>query len=293
MKQVAMIFLMFLLAQLLGLFTGALLVDLQSVMPGISELNVAPGGQSGDVSNSLFFLLYILAGAALILVVLKLYKGVMLFKLMETMIIFVASSIVFFAVFLMLGVPYFEELSLICALGLAVLKFIFPKIRNTTAVISSAGVGAIFGFSLDIIPAILFVFGLCLYDFLSVFWTKHMITMARELSRRELSFSVSSTGKSYKASHARPSKLREMPKEDRITTLELGTGDMAVPLMLAVSAYKIGGFAASFAVIVGSSLALAYVLYYVYKKRVFLPALPPLAFGGLLVLAVAKLIGLF
>ncbi len=293
MKQVVMIFLMFLLAQLLGLYVGAMLINLQTVMPEISQLNVAPGGQSGDVSNSLFFLLYILAGAAVILIVLKLYKGMILFKLMETMIIFVASFIVFFVAFITLRVPNFEELSLLSALGLAVLKFIFPKIRNATAVIASAGVGAIFGFSLDIVPAILFIFGLCLYDFLSVFWTKHMITMARELGKRELSFSVSATGKSYKAYRAPPSRLKAMPKEDKITTLELGTGDMAVPLMLAVSAYKVGGLVSSFSVIIGSSLALAYVLYYVYKNRVFLPALPPLAFGGLLVLAVSKLLGLF
>ncbi|MEW6328969.1 MAG: presenilin family intramembrane aspartyl protease [Candidatus Micrarchaeota archaeon] len=293
MKQVAMIFLMFLLAQLLGLYVGAMLITLSSVMPEISQLNVAPGGESGDVSNSLFFLLYILAGAAVILIVLKLYKGLILFKLMETMIILVASFIVFFAVFIALGVPNYEELSLVFALGLAVMKFIFPRIRNATAVIASAGVGAIFGFSLDIIPAILFVFGLCLYDFLSVFWTRHMITMARELGKRELSFSVSASGKSYKAYRAPPSRLKTMPKEEKITTLELGTGDMAVPLMLAVSAYKVGGLVSSFSVVIGSSLALAYVLYYVYKNRVFLPALPPLAFGGLLVLAVVKLVGLF
>ena len=63
----------------------------------------------------------------------------------------------------------------------AAAKFLMPRLKNAVAVISSAGVGAIFGFSLDPLPAIAFMVGLSFYDIWAVYGTRHMITMAREL----------------------------------------------------------------------------------------------------------------
>lgn len=309
MKEIKSILILFLAAQLLGLLVGATLVDAAKVYPEVNEAyNIAsstPGGGQ-EAQSSLFFLAYIVAGAAALLIILKFYRGLTLFKLLEAAVIVVSSNIVFLVLLALLNAPFPVELSLLLSLALAGLKFAYPaRMKNAAAVISSAGVGALFGFSLALVPALILVVGLSVYDALAVFWTKHMLTFARELSQRQLSFSISVEREIPKSEIRRMEKIAKAPKmklklkglerapvEQRRKMLELGTGDIAIPLMLAVSAYKAGTIYNALAVLLGSSIALVLILDYVLKKQTFLPALPPLSFGGAAFLLISKLAGL-
>ncbi len=291
MKEIGSVITMFLVVQLLGLYVGTTMIDSKET-PEFSDLNVSPTNEPDNPLNSLYFLFVVVMGAAFLIFLIKFYKGVMLFKLLEATIIFVASNIVLFTILFSFGVPYYGLLSLVGALFLAILKFYKPSVKNLVAVISSAGVGAIFGFSLALIPAILFVIGLSLYDYLAVFHTRHMVTMAKELGKRDLSFSVSV--ESSRKRRATPAEIKDIKKKkgevkkfiEERTHLELGTGDMAIPLMLAVSAYGYGGFTYAGAVIIGSCTGLYLVLDYVFKRRSFLPALPPISFGAIVALGI-------
>lgn len=296
MREINSIMLFFIIAQLLGLYVGASLISQEAQF---QEYNVGQNwGGSASAYNSLFFLGAVIGGAVLLILLIKFYKGMMLFRALEFLVILVSTQIVFQMILANAGVENSLLIAFACAAAFATAKFVSPKLKNATAIISSAGVGAIFGFSLNIVPAVLFTVFLSVYDVLSVFWTKHMVTMAKEFSKRQLSFSVS-VEKEYKVKVPRKKEL-----ETKKSSLELGTGDISIPLMLAVSAYKWGctnssGFCAlsfvglvdGLAVIIGSSIALYAVLWYVMTKRAFLPALPPLALGGLLGLAIAKLAG--
>ena len=74
------------------------------------------------------------------------------------------------------------------------------------------------------------------------------------------------------------------------STLELGTGDMVVPLMLSVSAYKLALSPwDSISVLIGAAFGLYFVLWYVSKHRTFLPALPPISFFAVLSLALLRI----
>lgn len=296
MREVAFILLFFLIVQLLGLYVGANLVLQETEFQTYNVGQI--GGGSESAYNSFFFVAAVLGGAVLLIILLKFYRGTLLFKILEFLVVFVASQIVFEVVLINLGFDYSFLLAFACAFCLAAAKFFVPKLKNVTAIVSSAGVGAIFGFSLYILPAIIFIILLSVYDVLSVFWTKHMVLMAKEFSKRQLSFSVS-VEKEYKVKIPRKKK----PVIQK-SMLELGTGDMSIPLMLAVSAFRWGcsnaagscvlslaGLVDAFAVIIGSSLALYVVLWYVLTRKAFLPALPPLALGGLIGLAIAKLLG--
>ncbi|MFH1447533.1 MAG: presenilin family intramembrane aspartyl protease [Candidatus Micrarchaeota archaeon] len=295
MREVASVIGMFLIVQLLGLYVGAVMIDNVSE-PEFAEMNVAPMKESGDPLNSLYFIFIVIMGAAFLIFLIRVYRGVFLFKLLEATIIFVASNIVLFAIFYSIDLPFYDLWAFLGAISLAILKFYRPRLKNLAAVISSAGVGAIFGFSLNIIPAMLFIICLSLYDFFAVFYTKHMVTMARELGKRNLSFSVSV--ESTRKRRAKPSEIKaaekrhEKPKkfiEERMH-LELGTGDMAIPLMLSVSAYRFGGLWYSSAVCIGACVGLYFVLDYVFKRKSFLPALPPISFGALIMLGFAWMI---
>jgi len=280
LKRIRMILALFLASQFLGLTVGAILVNAAQVYPEFQELNVAPGGESGSLMSPALFLIYVLLGGIAMILILKFYKGELLLKLIEAATLFIAANVVFFVLFAWLSVPFDWVFAILISTAVTVAKFFKPQLKNLAAVIASAGVGAVFGFSLDIIPAVVFVIGLSLYDFLSVFWTGHMVYMARELGKRNLAFSVAAT--EYEISE-------ETGKPER-STLELGTGDMVIPLMLAVSAYKIAlNPLDSIAVIFGAMTGLFLVLWYVNTRRTFLPALPPISFCALLSLAIFRL----
>ena len=327
MKEITTIISLFLVVQLLGLCIGGIMSS-PSNMEDFSSLNVAPSKDSGDLFNSAYFLVAVILGAVFLIFMIKNYRGVFLFKALETLIVFFASFIVFlaflyqFSGFLasinpVLGLA--ELWAFLGAVALAVLKYRMPNLKNIVAVISSAGVGALFGFSLNLIPAILFIIGLSIYDVVAVFYTKHMLTMAREMSKRSMSFSVSV--ESIEKRKATPDEKKKMqeeaeakhkqeikelkasgrgavpkayakiepPKEyiEEKRHLELGTGDMAIPLMLSVSVLRFGGPALALAVVFGACVGLYFTLNYVFSKRTFLPALPPISAGALIALAIA------
>jgi len=270
---------MFIIAQAIGLFVGIQM----SASPEFSEFNVSPTQQPGDIMNSLIFIGYVILGAVIVVLMLRFYKGLLVFKFMEGLIIFVSSNIVFTVILYAVGFPLFIELGFFLSMALVGAKYLYPQVKNLTAIIASAGVGAVFGFSLDMLPALVLIVGLSIYDFVSVFWTKHMVYMAKELSKKDLSFSITAKERRY---------VKELGKEEE-SRLELGTGDMAIPLMLAVSAYKMSatlGLLYSIAVVIGSTVGLVFVLVYVTKRRVFLPALPPLTFFAISALAIARFV---
>ena len=62
--------------------------------------------------------------------------------------------------------------------------------------------------------------------------------------------------------------------------VELGTGDLAIPLMVAISAYSPGpNFVLSFFVIFGAIAGLLLTMFILRKYKRALPAIPPLFFG--------------
>jgi len=294
MKTYLQVAMFFALTQLLGIYAGVALINSAMANSDIQSLSVAPLPSADDPLNALFFLGYILVGAVAIILAARYYKGMLMFQLLEAMVIFSASSIVFFAIALSLGVDFLSALALGTVLGilLAAAKFVWQSVKNTAAIISSAGVGAIFGFSLGFLPATIFVILLSIYDYVAVFKTRHMVEMARELSTRQLSFAV--TAKNVPARKPKESVEVYVARANQEgERLDLGTGDLSVPAMMSVSAYTLGpnGLVYSLAVAAGSTIALYALLKFVSKEKVFLPALPPICLGGMAALLLVKLAG--
>ena len=295
MKTYFQVALFFALTQIIGIFAGVVLIRGAIANPDIQSLSVAPFANANDPLNALFFIGYILLGALMVILAARYYKGMIMFQLLETMVIFSASSIVFFAIAIFpLGMDLMGALAFGAVLGilLAAAKFVWVESKNIAAIISSAGVGAIFGFSLGFLPAVIFTILLSIYDYIAVFKTRHMVEMARELSTRQLSFAV--TAKNVPARKPKETAEVYVERANREgERLDLGTGDLSVPAMMAVSAYTLGpnGLIYSFAVATGSTLALYFLLRFVSERRVFLPALPPICLGGMAALLLVKLAG--
>jgi len=294
MRPYNQVVIFFALTQLLGIYTGIALIHSAMQIPEVREMSVAPTGSPDDPLNAAFFIAYIIFGAAMIILVARFYKGAMLFRFLELAVITSASAIVFFAIFLnVLGLDFEIALLLggLVGLALGAAKFFFPQIKNAAAIISSAGVGALFGFSLGFLPTAIFIIGLSAYDYIAVFKTRHMVEMARELSTRQLSFAVTAKNIPQK----KP-KEKQVEYIERVKTegerLDLGTGDLSVPAMISVSAYSLGpnGIIYSFAAAIGATVSLYFLLKFVSRQKVFLPALPPICLGSMLALLIAKLL---
>ena len=109
-------------------------------------------------------------------------------------------------------------LALILPLAIVIARFVFRKniwLRNLASILAAAGAGPLIGYNFGIIPVALFLVILAGYDIIAVFYTKHMVTLAKSITKKNLAFTFA------------------LPTTDH--QFELGTGDMVIPLVFAVS----------------------------------------------------------
>jgi presenilin-like A22 family membrane protease len=269
----------FIAAQILGVFTGITILSDINRNPYVEELVITTDTEAP--SNALFFIAYILFGAVFMIALIRfLGKFAIVFMVMEFMLISTASSIVFYSFLrLVMGYEISTAVAILMGLAFSGLKLVTPKLKNAAAIFATAGVGVIFGISLGILPLIIFLVFLSIYDYLSVFMTKHMVEMANFVVKKNLAFTVT----------ARVPPAKKGQKEKR---MDLGTGDMIAPVMLEVSALSFNPVATVF-VFVGAVVSLAVFLMLVWRSKMVLPALPPIVFGMIISLLIGFLAGFY
>ena len=263
---------LFFVTQALGLLVGIDLV--KKINAGEIEQPRILTENPEDVENALGLFLYIIIFTGAILLAIRFVKGILLFRVLEALAIFAASFIVFDA--------FFPDASLMFAILLLLLRIVLREsiwLRNASSIIAVAGVGALIGVSLGLLPVLIFIVLLASYDIIAVFWTKHMVVLAKHLAKRNLAFT-----------YALPTKKH---------TFELGTGDMVIPLAFSVSVLR-EGFVLGFPnylftpllILFGSLVGLIVTLEYSSRNvGRALPALPPQTVIMIAMLAVGKALG--
>jgi presenilin-like A22 family membrane protease len=231
--------------------------------------------------NALFFMGYILLGAVLMMVMIRCFGlSQLLFRAMEFFLIATSSSIVFYAFLrLVAGFEVSTLAGIVMGLVFSGSRMFLPGLKNAAAVFATAGVGVIFGVSLGLIPMLIFLIFLSIYDFLAVFTTKHMVELAEFVVKKDLAFTVT----------AKAPPIKPGGREQRI---DLGTGDMIAPIMLEVATLQLSPVATLF-VFAGAVMSLGLFLTLVWKKKMVLPALPPIVLGMMVSLALGFLLGLY
>ncbi|MGC8537727.1 MAG: presenilin family intramembrane aspartyl protease [Candidatus Micrarchaeia archaeon] len=306
-RQLLYIIAMFMFVQFFGLLLG---IELFS-----GEIIPIPSQQSQSFFSTpldlLFYVAYIIIVSLILILVFRIYKGRKLFIAFEAVVIFVASMIVFMVIFGLIndstiltvyGTPITTNFSIavIAALVLIYLKNRKPQLRNVAAIIASVGVGLILGISFPFYIALLFMGLIAIYDFVAVFITKHMLALARVAEDNNLALLIGvnevealparSLDKEYvKEYRKNKSKLKNSNELGNLlgsslvpvaARVELGTGDLAIPLMVAISAYSPGpNFVLSFFVIFGAIAGLLLTMFILRKYKRALPAIPPLFLG--------------
>jgi presenilin-like A22 family membrane protease len=129
-------------------------------------------------------------------------------------------------------------LSLSISLFLTLLLYYHPEwyVIDFTAVILGAGVGAILGVSLSPLPILILLIILTVYDYISVYRTKHMISLAESIVEIRVPVIFISPKK-------RDFSLDRIRKNGKREAYYIGLGDVILPSTLIVSAsvYKCGG----------------------------------------------------
>jgi presenilin-like A22 family membrane protease len=306
-RQLIQILAIFLVVQ----FAGLLLAT--QVFTGTTYEQVTSVQTISSSVNALFYIAYIVIFSVVLILIFKIYKGDKLFLLLEGAVVFVASFIVFMvAISALTGTAYMTIYGsgslyiLVAAAGLALMlviaKYKRPGLRNLTAMIASVGVGLVLGLSFSFLAGVIFMIILAAYDFIAVFITKHMIALGNMAIEKNLSFLVmvneveafpvsmlsAAQRKEYESSKSDIKKQNsgmfgKLVGDDMVpfsARTALGTGDLAMPLMLAIAAYKVNlNFILSLTIIVGGLFGLVITMLILRRYKRALPAIPPILFG--------------
>ncbi len=197
----------------------------------IAVLLAAPFAASGikafqdpeSMWNTVYFIILIIGFTALILLVLK-FGGDKLVQF----IMLAAVAVTMYYVMAVL-VPY-GYVPIVITIALTVLLYIYPEwyILDATGLVIGGGAAAMFGISLDILPVILLMILLAIYDAISVYKTKHMVSLAESIvdMRLPILFVL-----------PRKRNFSIVKNSDMGEAFFMGLGDAIIPSMLVVSAF--------------------------------------------------------
>ncbi len=243
-----------------------------------------------SVANPFIFIVILLVFTGFLLLLIRFgFKRVISFVIGASIFftfIYIFSAIVFAAV----GTTDTAVLLVFaCSIGATLLLYKYPEwyIIDVLGVLIAAGVASIFGRSLDILPVVILLIILAVYDAISVYKTKHMITLAEGvIDLKTPILFVIPKKRNYSFIREGIGKLSEGGERSAFI---MGMGDLIMPSILVVSAnvfiegYRILGFVnlPAIGAIIGSLAGLVVLLYFVGSGRPQ-AGLPPLNGGTLI-----------
>jgi presenilin-like A22 family membrane protease len=270
---------------LLAVEIGALLLAFPVQASGVTAFE-----DPTAVENPVIFIAILLGFTAILLVLIR-YNLKNVIAALIGISIFLTFGYIFTAiVYILMGeTGPATVIVLVLAILSTALLYKFPEwyVIDALGILIGSGVAAIFGASLDILPVLLLLVLLAVYDAISVYKTKHMITLAEGVidlktpilfvvpKRRDYSFLKEGIGK--------------LGDGGERAAFIIGMGDMIMPSMLVVSAnvflqgWRFGGLVnlPALGAIIGSLAGMGVLLWFVMSGKPQ-AGLPPLNGGTIL-----------
>jgi presenilin-like A22 family membrane protease len=253
-----------------------------------------------EPNNPIYPVLYVLlllAMTAIILLLLRLGLGVLI-RGFFLFAIGVSTAVV--ALPLVYLVVPDANISFLISLALGALLVVALIVKpewyvvNTAGFIVGVGAAIILGISLGILPVLILLIILAVYDAISVYKTKHMITLAEGVVPLKLPVMfVLPKGKGFKMADLDKKPITSEPEERE--AMFMGVGDAVIPAILTVSSYVFlptssGSFdyaslVVALGVVVGSALGFLVLMRFVMRgnPQAGLPLLNGGAIAGFLV----------
>lgn len=228
-----------------------------AVTPAISAGENRVFQDPASASNPVVYMLLILAFTALLLLAMKLKKGWIVSGFIQLSI---AASIYY-----LLAAFMSPLLALLPTAGVLLLLHYYPEwyVIDAFGIVVCAGISSLFGISMTVLPTILLLLILAVYDAISVYKTRHMVSLAegvikmkapllfvvpksRSYSFRKDQFSSSGAEESRAGeSQAEGSRASGSQSGGKRGAYFLGLGDAIIPTILVISAntsLPAGGF---------------------------------------------------
>src|SRR5213080_1123590 len=234
---------------------AALLVGSQIAAIALSPIFAGAGFQAfqspQDVTNTVIYLIMILAFTAVILGLVR-YKRQNLAKYVIMASIFITLAFIrllplFYALDYATGGTadgvllgnVATVLAFTLAAGLVYLLVKFPEwyVVDAIGITTAAGVTAILGISFGTLPAILLLIALAFYDAWAVYRTKHMITLADELTSQRLPILLVIPKRAGYSFRDQKSLKTQLDSGEEREAMFVGLGDLIIPGILAVSSF--------------------------------------------------------
>ena len=221
-------------------FVIAVQVLALAVTPALSASESRVFDDPASASNPLLYMLLILAFTALLLLAMKRNQGWLVSAFIQLAI---ASSIYYLAAAFLS--PSYSIL--LAAAALLVIRF-YPEwyVIDGLGIAVSAGISSLFGLSMTVLPALILLVILAVYDAISVYKTRHMVSLAEGVIRMKapLLFVVpKSRGYSFRKDPPLLSKEKAGAEQsgtkkgsEKRGAYFLGLGDAIIPTILVISA---------------------------------------------------------
>ncbi|MBU0761417.1 MAG: hypothetical protein KKD39_00180 [Candidatus Altiarchaeota archaeon] len=255
----------YLLTIVMGLHTAAFIQPLMYPPKGGEPVIQPAVDDPESVSSAGYFFVSILAITFVMLVFMKYRLG---------FFIKAAMLVSFFTGTLFTSTALFGDAGVIIPIvfsALILLRFKSELFYDVVLVFTISGVGALLGSSLGLVPALVLVVIMSVYDFVAVFFTKHMVSLAKG------------------AVEGGVPMMFAVPVGDRF--MHLGAGDVALPLTLSVSVMASQGIIYAIPTALGGVIGIITLFSYIQnKKGATLPALPPIVGGQLIGYGLAILV---
>jgi presenilin-like A22 family membrane protease len=270
---------------LLAVEIGALLLSLPVQASGIVAFE-----DPTSLENPVIFILILLVFTGFLLLLIKYDMKKVIAAVIGLSLFFTFAYIFAALVYVAMGVSDIANIVvLVLSILATALLYKFPEwyVIDALGILIGAGVASIFGVSLDVLPVVILLILLAVYDAISVYKTKHMITLAEGVidlktpilfvipKRRDYSFIKDGIGK--------------LGDGGERAAFIIGMGDLIMPSILVVSANvflkgaKLGGIInlPALGAIIGSLAGLIVLLHFVMSGKPQ-AGLPPLNGGTIL-----------
>lgn len=199
-------------------------------MPSFETSNARVFENPSSTTNPVVYVIFIIAFTLILLAAMKFKRG---WVIGGFILISVATSIFFI---LTSFLPLVISLAL-TGVMLLLLRF-YPEwyIIDIVGIFICSGIAALFGISMTTLPAMLLLIILAVYDAISVYKTRHMVTLAEGVIsiKAPLLFVVPrSRGYSFREDQV---SISRQPAEKSRGAYFLGLGDAIMPTILVISA---------------------------------------------------------
>ena len=221
----------YLLLGSMGVFLLAVQVIALLLVDPLSAQHMQAFEDPQSILNPIWYMGLILAFTLFVLLIIKLDLRWIIHLIILVAVAF-TLYLVFFVILSMIApqiISFIGSLTLTIALTLLLYKYPEWYIIDITGILIGAGAAALFGISLAIMPTLVLLIVLAIYDAIAVYQTKHMIMLAEGMLdlRAPILFIIPKRwGYSF---------LDQTPKGEK-NAYFMGLGDVVVPTILVVSA---------------------------------------------------------